>query len=144
MAQEPARMCTVLYVEDEETDVLFMRRAFTGSGPGLGLQVVGDGRDAIKYLSGVNGYGNREEHPVPALVLLDLNLPEVSGFDVLRWMRSRPEYAGTPVVVFTSSTRDEDKAKTRDLGASEFVEKPHSGLKFGEVLERLRGRGLLP
>lgn len=138
MVRETATTRTVLYVEDEENDVLFMRRAFAGLGPGLGLQVVADGRDAIRYLSGVDGYGNREEYPVPALVLLDLNVPEVNGFELLRWIRSRPEYAATPVVVFSSSNRDEDKRKVQELGASEFVEKPHSALKFVEILHRLR------
>ena len=53
-----------------------------------------------EYLSGVNGDGNRSRYPVPAVVLLDLNLPEVSGFEVLKWIRGHPDYAVTPVVVF--------------------------------------------
>jgi len=131
-----------LYVEDEEGDALFMRIAFQRAGLAEALQLVADGRAAIKYLSGVNGYENRSEHPLPAVVLLDLNLPEVPGFEVLRWMRRQPEHEATPVVVFSSSTRDEDKAKARELGANDFVEKPSSGTKFGEVVERLREKWL--
>jgi DNA-binding response OmpR family regulator len=133
---------TVLYVEDEESDTLFMRRAFAIVGSGLGLQLVGDGRAAIKYLSGVNGYENREKYPVPVVVLLDLNLPDVHGFEVLRWMRTRPEYARTPVMIFSSSTKEEDRVKARELGANEFVEKPTSGLKFEAVVARLREQWL--
>ena len=134
MAKSP----TVLYVEDEESDALFMQRAFAGAGDGLCLGLVTDGRAAIDYLAGANSYANREEYPVPAVVLLDLNLPDVHGFEVLRWMRSRPEYAATPVVIFSSSSKEEDKVKARELGANEFVEKPNSGLKFGTVVEALQ------
>ncbi len=137
-----AENATVLYVEDEEGDALFMQMAFERAGLKESLQLVGDGRQAIKYLSGVNGYANRAAHPVPALVLLDLNLPEVPGFEVLRWMRQRAEYTATPVVVFSSSTKPEDKVKAQELGANEYVEKPHSGLKFGEVVSGLKKWGI--
>jgi CheY-like chemotaxis protein len=129
---------TVLYVEDEEGDALFMQIAFKRAGLAEALRLVGDGRAAIKYLSGVNGYENRSEYPVPAVVLLDLNLPQVPGFEVLQWMRQQPEYKATPVVVFSSSMRDEDKTKAWELGANDFVEKPASGAMFGGVVERLR------
>jgi DNA-binding response OmpR family regulator len=62
----------------------------------------------------------------------------VHGFEVLRWMRSRPEYAATPVVIFSSSSKEEDKVKAREFGANEFVVKPNSGLKFGTVVEALQ------
>ncbi len=129
---------TVLYVEDEESDALFMRRAFAQAGPDLELQLATDGQQAIDYLSGRNSFGNREEYPVPAAVLLDLNLPELHGFEVLKWMRRQPEYAGTPVVIFSSSSNNEDKVTARKLGANEFVEKPNSGLKFKDVVQALR------
>jgi CheY-like chemotaxis protein len=70
----------VLYVEDEEYDVLFMRRAFEKAGGGHDLHVVIDGQKAIDYLSDAS-------QPRPDLVLLDLNLPLISGFEVLDWMR---------------------------------------------------------
>lgn len=129
---------TVLYVEDEESDALLMERAFASEGRGLALRLVRDGRSAIRYLSGANGYENREENPVPALVLLDLNLPQVHGFDVLRWMRQQPQYVTTPVIIFSSSSREEDKERALVLGANEFVEKPNSGLKFRNVVAELR------
>ncbi len=132
----------MLYVEDEEGDALFMRRAFAQAGLDSALRVVEDGREAIRYLSGAEGFSDRAENPVPALVLLDLNLPVVSGFEVLGWMRQQSEYAATPVVIFSSSTKDEDRVRARDLGANEFVEKPNSGMRFGEVVLQLRERWL--
>jgi CheY-like chemotaxis protein len=136
------KTATVLYVEDEEGDALFMERAFAGAGLGLSLRLVMDGRAAINYLSGAGHYAQRLKYPVPALVLLDLNLPGVPGFEVLKWMRQHPHYAATPVVVFSSSAREEDRVKARELGANEFVEKPASGLKFGDVVRELREKWL--
>lgn len=136
------RSLIVLYVEDEQDDALFMRMAFKKAGMGEAFRVVGDGRAAINYLSGINGYEDREEHPVPLAVLLDLNLPEVHGFDVLKWIRGHPDYAALPVVVFSSSTKPDDRVKARELGANDFVEKPSSATRFSEVVERLRKRWL--
>jgi CheY-like chemotaxis protein len=133
---------TVLYVEDEESDALFMRRAFSNMGLASAFRLVSDGRAAIEYLSGTGKYADRNEYPLPAVVLLDLNLPQVPGFDVLKWMRNHPDFLTTPVVVFSSSARQEDKVKATELGANEFVAKPSSGMRFGDVVERLRQKWL--
>ncbi len=106
------------------------------------LHVVGDGRAAMDYLSGAGKYWDREEYPVPALVLLDVNLPHIPGFQVLEWIRNNPDYARMPVVMFSSSTREDDRVRARELGADEFVAKPSSGLEFGKVVEVLQGRWL--
>ena len=132
----------VLYVEDEESDALFMQRAFRKAGLEGALRTVGDGREAINYLSGAGVYEDRGDYPRPKVVLLDLNLPVLSGFDVLQWMRSHLECQSVPVVVFTSSSRDEDRDKARELGADEFVAKPNSALLFNEVVKALRERWL--
>jgi CheY-like chemotaxis protein len=133
---------TVLYVEDEESDALFMKLAFASAGLEAALRVASDGQAALDYLSGAGSYRDREEYPVPAVVLLDLNLPTVPGFEVLKWMRGHPDYAGTPVVIFSSSSREEDKAKAAELGANEYIEKPMSGAKFKGVMERVREQWL--
>jgi PAS domain S-box-containing protein len=133
---------TVLYVEDEETDAEFMRMAFARQRMESALRVVGDGRAAIEYLSGAGKYADRKEFPLPSVVLLDLNLPQLPGFEILKWMRNHPDFARTPVVVFSSSAREDDHDKALALGANEFIRKPNSGLKFGEVVQRLRERWL--
>jgi len=133
---------TVLYVEDEQADAIFMHTAFSDKGLASAFQLVSDGRAAIEYLSGTGKYADRNEYPLPAVVLLDLNLPQVPGFDVLKWMRNHPDFLATPVVVFTSSVRQEDKVKATELGANEFVAKPSSGMQFGEVVEALRQKWL--
>lgn len=133
---------SVLYVEDEESDVVFMEMAFAKAGLKEALRVVRDGRAAIEYLSGAGRYGDRQRHPLPAVVLLDLNLPQVPGFEVLQWMRNHPEFTSTPVVIFSSSNREDDQAKARELNANGFVVKPSSGLAFGRVVEDLKGKWL--
>ena len=128
---------TVLYVEDEESDRLFMRLAFAKEGLEGALRTVNDGKAAQDYLSGKDMDAGQEEHPLPAVVLLDLNLPEVHGFDVLQWIRAHPRHSQLPVVVFTSSEREEDRERARLLGANDFVQKPSSPMRFREVAKTL-------
>jgi CheY-like chemotaxis protein len=132
----------VLYVEDEKYDALFMSKAFDGAGLGASLQVVTDGRQAINYLAGKAGYEDRAKYPLPAVVLLDLKLPLVSGFEVLRWIREQPEFKALPVVIFSSSARDEDRIKARELGANAYMEKPGSLMELPAVVEYLQKRWL--
>ncbi|MGA2657610.1 MAG: response regulator [Verrucomicrobiota bacterium] len=131
---------TVLYVEDEEFDVMFMHKAFERMGLKGSLKVVADGQQAIDYMAGNGAYADRREHPLPAVVLLDLKLPVVSGFEVLEWLRQQPELKNLPVVVFSSSDQPEDQAMASQLGANDFVQKPSSALEFPKVVERLRQR----
>jgi CheY-like chemotaxis protein len=132
----------VLYVEDEEFDRVFMEAAFRKAGLNGALRMVVDGREAMNYLAGSGVYADRRQHPLPRVVLLDLNLPVFSGFDVLQWMRARPELAELPTLIFSSSSKEEDRVKARALGANEFVEKPMSRQRLVEVVERIRGKWL--
>jgi two-component system response regulator len=136
-------MWNVLYVEDEENDAYFMQLAFRRAGKGESLRVVVDGQAAIDYLSGCGPFGNRLKYPLPTAVLLDLNLPTVSGFQVLTWIRQQPAFQQLPVVIFSSSARVEDRLKAKELGASDYLEKPGSGLEFATVLEMLNRQSLV-
>jgi CheY-like chemotaxis protein len=137
-------MASVLYVEDEENDVFFMRRSFQRAGLNQSLKVVIDGQEAIDYLSGRGRFGNRTEYPLPTVVLLDLNLPTVSGFQVLTWIRTQPQFRQLPVVIFSSSARPEDKSRAKELGADDYLEKPGSGLEFGIALQALNQKWIAP
>lgn len=127
----------VLYVEDEECDLLFMQAAFDWAGRGEVLRSAVDGREAMNYLDGTGPFADREQYPLPSLVMLDLNLPIYSGFEVLRWIRQRPALNSLPVIVFSSSTRPDDKAKAIELGADAYLEKPTSGMRFREVAAQI-------
>lgn len=135
-------MWNILYVEDDENDALFMRRAFRHAGLEESLRVVDDGQVALDYLSGSGEFAKRLTHPLPSVVLLDLNLPTVSGFQVLKWIRQQSAFQNLPVVIFSSSSRAEDRLQAKQLGASDYLEKPGSGLDFGVILEGLKRRWL--
>ncbi len=134
----------VLYVEDEEGDRFFMERAFASEGPGIVLKTVNNGRAAIKYLSGLDGFADRVQYPVPDFILLDLNLPQVSGFEVLQWIRNHPSYATLPVVIFSASAHEEDRVRAKALGAQDYVQKPSSGRQYSKIVAMLREKWFQP
>ncbi len=122
----------VLLVEDDESDVLFLKRAFKKAALPHRLQVVGDGREALHYLSGVGPYADREKHPTPSHVLLDLKLPEKSGFEVLEGIRNDPALKDLPVSILTSSCESADIQKAKLLRADCYFVKP---MGFNGLLE---------
>lgn len=114
---------TILLAEDQEDDILIIQRAFKNGGIRHPLMVVRDGEEAINYLSGNGRYSNRELYPPAALLLLDLTLPVTDGFEVLRWIRTRPELKDLPVIVLTASDRIRDVNQAYRLGAYSFLVK---------------------
>lgn len=116
----------ILLAEDDPNDVFFMQRALAKAGVNVPLQVVKDGQEALDYLAGSGKYNNRVEFPLPSLVLLDLKMPFVSGFDVLAWIRLQPSLKDLPVVILTSSAEERDREKATELGAMAYCIKPPS------------------
>jgi CheY-like chemotaxis protein len=114
----------LLLVEDDENDVFFLQRALQSAGASLELHVAADGRQALDYLQGRNGFADRKAHPLPKLVLLDLKMPYVSGLEVLRQIRADPQLRKIIVVVFTSSSLESDVAQAYEIGANSFLVKP--------------------
>jgi CheY-like chemotaxis protein len=114
----------VLYAEDDENDVFFMQRAFQKLQIPNVLLTVPDGRLAIAYLAGTKPYENREEHPLPCLLMLDLSMPGKRGLEVLKWMKGEPSLSSLPVVVMTSSNQESDIHQSYLLGANGFLIKP--------------------
>jgi CheY-like chemotaxis protein len=114
----------ILVAEDHEDDIFFMRRAFNKARLSSILRIVRDGQEAVDYLAGRPPYTDRVLHPFPSLLLLDLNMPRMNGFDVLVWLRGRPTFSDLPVVVFSTSDLEEDIARARELGANEYCVKP--------------------
>ena len=115
---------TILYVEDEENDVIFMRHACERAGLAGSLQVATDGEEALKYFSGEGQYANRDAHPLPCLVLLDLKLPKLSGLEVLKWIREHPALYTLRVLILSSSNQPLDIHAAYARGANAFLVKP--------------------
>lgn len=114
----------ILLVEDSETDVLLLERAFQKATAPVPLKVVRDGLEAVAYLAGEGKYADRASFPLPSFVLLDLKLPKRSGFEVLEWIRSDPRVHRLPVIVLTSSTETRDVIRARALGILAYLVKP--------------------
>jgi CheY-like chemotaxis protein len=130
-------MKTILQVEDDPNDVYFFQRAMKKAGVPNPTQVACDGQQAIDYLRGAGKFADREQFPLPALVLLDLKLPYVMGMEVLRWIREQP---GTPmvVVILTASSEEQDIAAAYRLGANGFLVKPSEASKMDDLVKAIR------
>jgi CheY-like chemotaxis protein len=114
----------ILLVEDRADDILLIQRAFQRAGVKNPMVVTRNGDEAIEYLSGQGMFRNRAEYPLPWLILLDLKMPRIDGFEVLKWVRSQPELRRIVVVVLTSSEEIPDVNRAYDLGANSFMVKP--------------------
>lgn len=115
---------TILLVDDSQNDILLMRMAFDKAEFDSALQEVHNGEQAIAYLKGEGIYSDRNQHPLPLLLLLDLNMPMKNGFDVLGWVGAQPVFKHLPIIILTASMRPEDVERAFDLGASSYLVKP--------------------
>ena len=127
---------TILHVEDDPNDALLFQHACRKAGMDVNLRVVDDGEQAQAYLKGEDQFQNRDEHPFPTLVVLDLKLSFVNGFEVLEWMRKETKLRRVPVIVLSSSNRPADVKRAYDLGANSFLVKP---VAFEGLLNLVKG-----
>src|SRR6185295_4820460 len=124
----------ILIADDSEEDAFIIRRAFQEAGCDIPLTFVRDGQEAMDYLSGEGAFQDREAHPLPRLMLLDLKMPKVDGFDVLGWMQGQPQLKLLPVTVLTSSNQDRDVDRAYGLGANSYLVKPGSFSGFVDIV----------
>ena len=124
---------TILLVEDNDDDVFFAMRAFNTAGTVAPILRAEDGRSAIEYLSGKGPYSERAKFPLPHVVLLDIKLPFLTGFEVLQWIREESSNPGVPVVMFTSSNQECDIEKAYALGANAYLVKPSQADNFSDL-----------
>jgi CheY-like chemotaxis protein len=129
---------TILLVDDSENDLMLMRAAFQKAEFNCVLQEAHNGEEAISYLKGEDAFSDRNTFALPALVLLDLNMPMKNGFDVLDWVRTQPGLKRLPIIVLTASMRMEDVERTFALGANSFLVKPGSLDALVAMLRTLR------
>jgi CheY-like chemotaxis protein len=129
----------ILVAEDREDDIILIRRAFTRARVVNPIHVVRDGEEALAYLKGEGKYANRADYPFPELVLLDLKMPRMDGFEVLRWVRAQPNLRTLRVVVLTSSEDVRDVNLAYQLGANSFLVKPGEFERFLDISHALSG-----
>ena len=130
-------LCPILAAEDDENDAFILRRVFERIGVPHPLVVVRDGREAVDYLDGQGGYSDRALHPLPCLLLLDLKMPRMDGFEVLAWLSERPQFKSLPVVVLSASCHEPDIQKSRQMGAWDFYIKPMAFEQSIELIQKL-------
>jgi CheY-like chemotaxis protein len=127
----------ILLAEDDENDIELFRRAFSQAQIRNPLQIVRDGDEAIAYLNGERKFSDRARYPLPALMLLDLNMPRKDGFEVLEWIRSQPELKILRVVVLTISRNVYDVTRAYRLGANSFFVKSLDAQTFSQLVESI-------
>jgi CheY-like chemotaxis protein len=133
--QPPGGQVAILFIDDDSNDVLLVQRALNKAGLSYPLIHKRDGEEAIAYLSGKDPYSDRAKHPLPKLILLDIKMPKMNGFDVLGWLQHQPALAKIPVVILTASVRVEDQSEAEKLGAVGYRTKP---VDFGELVDIIR------
>ena len=128
----------ILLAEDDENDIFLMGRAFDRAAIPNPLFVVRNGQEAIDYLSGTGEYSKREKYALPGLLLLDLKMPWMDGFDVLKWLRKQSQFDALPVVIMTSSKLQADVDKTRQFGVYDYRVKPQNFDDLVRMLDDVR------
>jgi CheY-like chemotaxis protein len=115
---------TILLADDNPDEVFLVRQALKEAGLSHDLVIVTDGDEALHYLMGQGKYVDRQRFPLPALLLLDLEMPVLNGFELLSRLRRNPEFKELPIVVFTNSSQSPDVTRSYRLGANSFLTKP--------------------
>ncbi|HEY3312112.1 MAG TPA: response regulator [Anaerolineales bacterium] len=129
----------ILLVEDNRMDVELTLDAFHEAKLLNTIYVAPTGQDALDYIFGRDKYADRQAYPMPNLVLLDLKLPGIDGFEVLRQIKSTPLLKRLPVVILTSSREEGDRALSYDNGANSYLVKPVSFDGFMDVVKQIEG-----
>ena len=129
----------ILLVEDNPDHVILTKRVLEDYKVANKVYVVGDGAEALDFIYHRGKYSDGRNAPRPGLILLDIKLPKVDGFEVLKRLKTDPEHKSIPVVVLTTSSRDEEVARGYAEGANSYVTKP---VKFDEFANKVKNVGL--
>ena len=127
---------TILLADDDEDDVFLLDRAFKEAHVSNPRNRVADGEQVLAYLEGTGKYGDREKFPYPLFLLLDLQMPTMDGFEVLKWIRQHPRHKRLPVIAFTGHESKPVLRQAYDLGANSLHKKPSN---FEELIKLVEG-----
>ena len=125
---------SVLIVDDSHDDLRLAQHIVSATCPGACVHGVASADEMFSYLKGDHGYSDRVIYPYPKLILLDLSMPGMHGFEALKWLRSHPPHNAVPVVVLTVSGEMTLAQRSYELGASSFLTKP---LKSSDLKDTL-------
>lgn len=125
----------ILLVEDEEAHAELTKRAIRKAGNANRVDIVYDGEQALDYLFNSKKFTDKDKYPVPGLILLDIKLPGIDGIDVLKSIKEDPDLKRIPVIMLTTSEREEDVARSYEHYANSYLTKP---VGFNEFEEKIR------
>ena len=139
MARKDSKPLLILHVEDDENDAILFQKACERAGlPAQTFRV--DAADEAKaYLLGQGIYADRARYPLPQIVVLDLKMPRMDGFEFLKWLRHTEPFSALPALVFTASISREDKSRAMAEGANSYFVKPAS---FEALVKMVAGFGV--
>ena len=132
-----AQTRTILVAEDNPDDAFLFRTAYTLGALEHTIHFVQDGEQVLQYLQGVPPFSDLKNFPEADLLVLDLKMPLMDGFEVIKWIRSRPAYAELPIVVFSGSNVAEDERRAIGLGANAYYVKPSLGAQLQLVVREI-------
>jgi len=125
----------ILLVEDNPDHIELTLRALKGNRVVNGIYVVKDGQQALDYMYRRGEYSDKSKAPRPGLILLDVKLPKMDGFEVLRQLKKDPDLKSIPIIMLTTSSREEEVAKGYTEGANSYVTKP---VNFSEFVQKIK------
>jgi CheY-like chemotaxis protein len=129
---------TILLAEDEDDEAFLLQRALKKAAITNPVQRVKNGDEVIEYLCGAGRFADRAQYPPPVIVLLDLNMPKKSGFEVLEWIRQQPALRALAVDIFSGSSRNEDIDRALRLGSNLYLKKPITIHELDQLLHAYR------
>ena len=124
----------MLLVEDDDNDIFLVRKATESGGKGHAVYAVHDWLEAIDYLKGAGSFADRNKFPVPNVVLTDLKMPKMNGFEFLEWLRANSHFSVIPIIVYSSSRIDVDVRRAYQLGANSYIAKPTNLAAMVDIL----------
>lgn len=127
----------ILLVEDNDDDILLTTMAFQENKVANKIDIVRDGEEALDYLFARGSFSYRNKKEIPSILLLDLKLPKVDGFEVLRQIRADNDLKVIPVIILTSSKEEQDVINGYKLGANSFIRKPVNFEQFIDCVKQL-------
>lgn len=135
----PEKTAVILHVEDDPIHRLLVRKNLINHSVTNKVIEVEDGQKAIDYLYGRGEYVDRKTYPLPDLILLDIKMPVMNGFEVLEELKNDPEMKHIPIIMLTTSTKEEEIARGYKTGANAYVTKP---IDFSEFAKKLKDLNL--
>jgi CheY-like chemotaxis protein len=139
VARKDAKPLLILHVEDDENDAILFQKACERAGLPVQTFHVAAADEAKSYLRGEGKYADRVRYPFPQIIVLDLKMPRLDGFEFLKWLRQTESFAALPALVFTASVSREDKSRAIAEGANSYFVKPAS---FEALVKMVEGFGV--